>query len=88
LKNAYENFRKKFFTFEQNKEKQAKGESVSKAKPASDNVRALRKLNEVINMLSDSKTPYQGIVEDLKLLRSLAIFKQIKDPNPPKVKSK
>jgi hypothetical protein len=79
LKNAYENFRKKFFTFEQNKNKPQTNASTKKAPKASNNVLALRKLNEAINYLTDNKSPYDGIVEDLKTLRALAIFKKVKD---------
>jgi hypothetical protein len=54
--------------------------SVTKSTPTTNkNILALRKLNEALKYLTDSKTPYAGLVEDCKAIRALSIFKTIKD---------
>jgi hypothetical protein len=54
--------------------------SVAKSKPTTNkNVLALRKLNEALAYLKDSKTPYAGLVEDCKAIRALSIFKTVQD---------
>lgn len=54
--------------------------SVTKSTPTTNkNVLALRKLNEALAYLKDSKAPYAGLVEDCKAIRALSIFKIVQD---------
>ena len=54
--------------------------SVTKSTPTTNkNVLALRKLNEALAYLKDSKAPYAGLVEDCKAIRALNIFKVVQD---------
>ena len=54
--------------------------SVTKSTPTTNkNVLALRKLNEALAYLKDSKAPYAGLVEDCKAIRALSIFKTVQD---------
>jgi translation initiation factor 2 alpha subunit (eIF-2alpha) len=54
--------------------------NVTKTKPTTNkNVLALRKLNEALAYLKDSKAPYAGLVEDCKAIRALSIFKTVQD---------
>jgi hypothetical protein len=71
----YGNIKKAMVRFEQGK---LTGKT-EKAKGANNEVMALRDINKAIKRLNDSKKPYPNIVEDVKALRSLAIFKHIKD---------
>jgi len=55
--------------------------NVAKSTPTTNkNVLALRKLNEALAYLKDSKAPYVGLVEDCKAIRALSIFKVVQDP--------
>jgi hypothetical protein len=58
---------------------EARGNVVKSTPTTNKNILALRKLNEALKYLTDSKTPYAGLVEDCKAIRALSIFKTIKD---------
>ena len=75
ISNDYGNIKKAMVRFEQGK---LTGKT-DKEKPADNEVMALRDINKAIKRLNDSKKPYPNIVEDVKALRNLAIFKHIKD---------
>jgi len=72
----YYNLRKAFTKFYT----ESQAGKTAKSKPASLSVQMLRLLNEAIKKGGDNKDAYAGMVDDLKLLRSLAIFKVVKDP--------
>ena len=76
IKTTYYNLRKAFRKFYAD----SKAGKTAKSKPASLSVQMLRLLNEAIKKGGDNKDAYAGMVDDLKLLRSLAIFKVVKDP--------
>jgi hypothetical protein len=75
ISNDYGNIKKAMVRFEEGK----LSGKTEKAKGANNEVMALRDINKAIKRLNDSKKPYPNIVDDVKLLRSLAIFKHIKD---------
>jgi hypothetical protein len=58
---------------------EARGNVVKSTPTTNKNVLALRKLNEALAYLKDSKTPYAGLVEDCKAIRALSIFKTVQD---------
>jgi len=75
ISSDYGNIKKAMVRFEEGK----LSGKTDKEKPADNEVMALRDINKAIKRLNDSKKPYPNLVEDVKLLRSLAIFKHIKD---------
>ena len=58
---------------------EARGNVVKSTPTTNKNVLALRKLNEALAYLKDSKAPYAGLVEDCKAIRALSIFKTVQD---------
>ena len=75
--NTYSNIKKAMQTLEKAK---ASGTSGTKKKAASQMVMALREVLSAMGRMSDEKTnPYAGIVDDIKVLKSLNIHKYVKD---------
>ena len=74
--NTFSNLKKAMKTLENAK---ASG-ATSKKKAASQMVMALREVLSAMGRMSDEKTnPYAGIVDDIKVLKSLNIHKYVKD---------
>ena len=74
--NTFSNLKKAMKTLENAK---ASG-ATSKKKAASQMVMALREVLSAMGRMSDEKTnPYAGIVDDIKILKSLNIHKYVKD---------
>lgn len=75
--NTFSNLKKAMQTLEKAK---ASGTSGTKKKAASQMVMALREVLSAMGRMSDEKTnPYAGIVDDIKVLKSLNIHKYVKD---------
>lgn len=75
--NTFSNLKKAMKTLENAK---ASGTSGTKKKAASQMVMALREVLSAMGRMSDEKTnPYAGIVDDIKVLKSLNIHKYVKD---------
>ena len=80
---SYYNFRKAFIArFEKNQA----GTTVGKKKPAKDEVLALRDFKSGLARLLSIKAGYAGMVEDIKLVKSLKIMTAVIDTDPPKKK--
>ena len=74
--NTYNNLKKAMESLENDK---ASG-TTGKKKAASQMVMALREVLSAMGRMSDEKTnPYAGIVDDIKVLKSLNIHKYVKD---------
>ena len=75
--NTFSNLKKAMQTLEKAK---ASGTSGTKKKAANNLVMALREVLSAMGRMSDEKTnPYAGIVDDIKVLKSLNIHKYVKD---------
>lgn len=75
--NTYSNIKKAMQTLEKAK---ASGTSGTKKKAASQMVMALREVLSAMDRMGKEKTnPYAGIVDDIKVLKSLNIHKYVKD---------
>jgi hypothetical protein len=75
--NTFSNLKKAMKTLETAK---ASGNTSGKKKAASQMVMALREILSSMGRMSDEKTnPYAGIVDDIKILKSLNIHKYVKD---------
>ena len=75
--NTFSNLKKAMKTLETAK---ASGNTSGKKKAASQMIMALREVLSAMGRMSDEKTnPYAGIVDDIKVLKSLNIHKYVKD---------
>lgn len=75
--NTFSNLKKAMQTLERAK---ASGNTSGKKKAANQMVMALREVLSAMGRMSDEKTnPYAGIVDDIKILKSLNIHKYVKD---------
>ena len=75
--NTFSNLKKAMQTLEKAK---ASGTSGTKKKAANQMVMALREVLSAMGRMNDEKTnPYAGIVDDIKVLKSLNIHKYVKD---------